>query len=254
MFVACLKKELREDVRRYRFLVLVGLLLIFAILSPAIAKMMPKILAGMKSNPSAGITITFSREPNVLDGFFQYLKNLNLYPLLIMLIFMGLIPDEMTKGTAEMVLTKPVSRSSFVLSKFLASALVVLVSIVIATAVCLFYSYVLFGKFSPGSFVLVNLYLFIYLLVFVAFVLFLGAFSRSTGAVALGGIAFYVILLVCDSFPRLRPFNPQGLYDATWHVLIGEPVPYLAYSLTSTLVLTATFVVSACLILERKEI
>jgi ABC-type Na+ efflux pump permease subunit len=83
VFRASFKKEIKESIRRYRFLVLIGLLLLFAIAAPVVAKLMPKLLGAMESNSDAeGLKIIFSREPNVFDGFFQYIKNLNLYPFL----------------------------------------------------------------------------------------------------------------------------------------------------------------------------
>lgn len=255
MLWASFKKEIKESIRKHRFLVLIGLLLLIAIASPTLAKLMPKLLGSMESNSDAeGIKIIFSREPNVLDGFFQYIKNLNLYPIFVILIFMGLISDERTNGTAEMILTKPISRSCFLLSKFLAATLLILMGIIISTGVCLFYSYVLFGSFKIANFILINLYLFFYLVAFVAFIIFMGVISKSTGMVAIGGIGFYVLLLVTGSIPVLRSFNPQTLYNATSLIIINKPAPYLLPSLVSTILLIASFLVAACLIFEKKEI
>lgn len=255
MFIASLKKEIRENARKYRILVLMGLLLLFAIASPVVAKLMPKLLGSMESSANAdGVKIVFGREPNVLDGFYQYIKNLNLYPIFVILLFMGLISDERTSGTAEMVLTKPLSRSCFLLSKFVACTLLVLAGIAVSTGVCLFYSYVLFGPFDPIDFMIINLYLFVYLIAFVAFVLLMGVVSKNTGVVAIGGIGFYILLLVLDSFPVLRRFSPQTLYDATALVIADKPAPLLRYSLSSTLVIITVFLATACVVFEKEEI
>ena len=64
-YLAFVKKELLEQVRTYKLLILFLVFFIFGMLSPLMAKLMPEILSQM---PMDGITITIP-DPTAIDSY-----------------------------------------------------------------------------------------------------------------------------------------------------------------------------------------
>src|SRR5215472_13412441 len=125
IFLPLFKKELYEQYRTYRLLIAVVIFLLMGISAPVITKLTPDLLKSL----GGGIQITLP-PMTATDALNSYLKNMTqLPPLALILLTMGCIADERSRGTAITVLTKPVPRSIFVLAKFLAYELTLLVSV-----------------------------------------------------------------------------------------------------------------------------
>lgn len=114
-YLAFVKKELLEQVRTYKLLILLLVFFIFGMLSPLMAKLMPEILSQM---PMDGITITIP-DPTAIDSYSQFFKNLTQMGLIVLvLLFSGTLTTELSKGTLINVLTKGVTRYAVILAKY----------------------------------------------------------------------------------------------------------------------------------------
>src|SRR5215212_2223069 len=73
------------------------------------------------------LTASFSVEGKVLNGYFMCYVILQLLlvhvPLLIALVAGDMVSGEANMGTLRLLLTKPISRSRFLLSKFIAASI-----------------------------------------------------------------------------------------------------------------------------------
>ena len=88
-------------------------------------------------------------EQTWIDSFNQFFKNLNQIVLIaVIIVFMGSVVGEVERGTALLVLTKSSSRASFIIAKFLAAVVILIISLLIAYAGCLFYTIILFPDVS----------------------------------------------------------------------------------------------------------
>jgi len=92
---------------------------------------------------------TFSVEGNIVNGYFVCYILLQLLlvhvPLLIALIAADMISGEANMGTLRLLLTKPISRTEFILAKFLASACYTVALLVWIAILALFVSMFIFG-------------------------------------------------------------------------------------------------------------
>ena len=114
-YLAFVKKELLEQVRTCKLLILLLVFLYFGMLSPLMAKLMPEILSQM---PMDGITITIP-DPTAIDSYSQFFKNLTQMGLIVLvLLFSGTLTTELSKGTLINVLTKGVTRYAVILAKY----------------------------------------------------------------------------------------------------------------------------------------
>ena len=254
IFWALLKKELREQFRSYRLLIAVIVFLILDISGPIITSLTPALL----SNLGQGVTITLP-PMTATDALQSYLKNmLQLAPLVFILLTMGCVADERNRGTAITVLTKPVPRNHFVLAKFCAYELTLLLSIVLAAAGTYYYTDLLFSALPFASFLLINLALFLLLSGSLAFTVLASVCFRN--AIAAGGLAFVgtIALLLLPSFnATIAEALPSVLFNAerVKQLLAGTAnAPDTVKPLLIGAGLVVIFVGAACVIWRYQEI
>jgi ABC-2 type transport system permease protein len=108
----------------------------------------------------ADLATSFSFDGNLLNGYFVCFVLLNLLlvhiPLLIALIAADMISGEANMGTLRLLLTKPISRTEFILAKFIAATVYTLSLLVWLAILALFVSMFVFG--TDDMFVMKNYY------------------------------------------------------------------------------------------------
>ena len=141
-YLAFTKKELFEFTKTYKLLLLVTVFLIFAFMNPVVAKFTPDLMELLMEE---GIKISLP-EPTIFDSWSQFFKNTTQMGLIVLvIIFSGLISNELSKGTLINMLTKGLSRKTVVLSKFTSSTLVWTLAYFLSALVTFLYS-MLFWK------------------------------------------------------------------------------------------------------------
>ncbi|MCG9900973.1 MAG: ABC transporter permease [Sediminibacterium sp.] len=97
----------------------------------------------------ADFNSSFSVDGNILNGYFVCYVILQLLlvhvPLLIALIAADMVSGEANMGTLRLLLTKPISRTEFILAKFIAAAIYTLLLLIWMAFLALFVSMWVFG-------------------------------------------------------------------------------------------------------------
>ncbi len=260
IFGIALRKELLQQVRTRRILIVAAVFGLFGLTSPLLAYFTPQML---KAIPGAEQFASLVPTPSAADAMIQYIKNLTQFGfVLALLLGMGEIAGEKERGTASLVLCKPLTRTAFVLSKFSAQTLVYILGFGLAAVGGYFYTLVLFGSLDIGLFALLNLALLFWLLPYVALTLLGSVLGKTTGAaagIALGGI---VILLVVSSIPQIAALMPGAL--AGWAGLLGTQAAggaaaapagaAGAAALASSVVLTLVCLIASLGFFEQQEL
>ena len=219
LFLVALQKELLSLWRTKRFLITVAVFGVFGLMSPLLAYFMPQILGSVKG---AEMFADLIPEPTVYDAVGQYIKNITQFGFLIaILLGMGTVSGEKERGTAELILAKPLPRWAFILSKFTAQLLSYTAAFLVATSGAYLYMRILFGEVSLSSFIFVNLLLLLWLLTFVGMTILGSAVGDSIGAsagIALGGS---VLLLLAGSLPQVGALFPGGLVAWAGQIISG---------------------------------
>ena len=95
-------------------LILFGVFLVFGMMSPLLAKLTPLLLKSMNLE---GFNLMIP-EATVIDSYAQLFKNLTQMGMIVLLLlFCGGAAQEISRGTAILVLARGLSRSAFLLSK-----------------------------------------------------------------------------------------------------------------------------------------
>ncbi len=245
-------KELQEQWRTRRAVVMVAVFVLFGLASPLIAKFTPEIL---KSVPGAEQFAGLIPEPTAADAVGQYIKNLTQFGfVLVILLGMGAVAGEKERGTAAIILSKPLPRWAFLLSKFVAQAVVYLVALLLGTLAAYYYTLVLFEPLAFGPFLFGGLLLWLWALVFAAATLLGSTIGKSTGGAAGVALLGAVLLLILGGFPQVSSFFPSALVG--WAAQLGLPgeVPFNGAALSANGVLILAFLITAVALFERQEI
>lgn len=212
MFATLLRKEFLEQKRTSKLLIVMAVFFIAGLISPVLAKYTPVILRSIPDMPAglAGII----PDPTVKDAIGQYIKNVSQFGILLAVLFtMGSIAQEKERGTAAMLLAKPVRRSAVICSKWVVGMAVLAASLGIAAVACYAYTAILFAPISIGKFLLLNFFLLINLGVYLTLALLASTLARSQGMAALGAFGGLVLLLIAGSIPRLGEIMPGQLLN-----------------------------------------
>jgi len=250
MWSAVLSKEIREQVRTYRLLILAATFVVFGFLSPLLAKVGPELMQRFDT----GEMIIQMPTPTTAFALAQYVKNLTQFGvLLVILLTMGAVAREKDKGTAAMILSKPVARSSFLMAKFVAISLSFLVSLALAAAAAYIYTVILFGSLDGVLFTKINLLLAFFLLVFIAITLLCS--TLVTSQVAAGGLAFGVLIIstALGSLPRVGRYAPGAVIAWTNRLAAGDSSDAWP-AVTVSLAIVILSLLAAWPVFERQEL
>ena len=256
-FPVLLGKELREQWRTYRFLVVAVVFVAFAgLLSPIVAKLAPELLKSLTSSAgqtSQPISIQLP-EPTAADAIAQFLKNLTQIGVIaLILVAMGTVALERERGTAATVLSKPVSRLSFLLAKFAALTLTFAISLALAALACWYYTVVLFGSLDAGLFLRLSLLAALYLWVWLAVTFLCSALFKSQ--IAAGGLAFgvYVGSSLLGIVPQLQDYLPGALIEGAGRLSVGAPAD-VGRAVVVSLSVVALCLLAAWRVFEQHEL
>lgn len=251
-FRAFLGKELREIRKTWRMWVLPGILLFLGLTTPVLAAATPYLLK-MTAQRTPGVVIEFPT-PTALDAYLQFMGNLAQLALLAVIVTgAAVVAGGRRAGTAALMLSKPLSRTGFIVAKAVSSLTIVVVATILGAALCIVVTIAVFDASHIAGFVMSVLMWLALAAMFVALMVFLSAAMDRQAPAAGTGIAVYVALFVLTGFPAVRDRTPAGLLAANDAVLKGRHVA-LAAPLATTLVLAMLFVGAAVIGFRRKEL
>jgi ABC-2 type transport system permease protein len=249
IFLTALRKELLEQWRTSRLVIAAVVLAVFGMLSPLLARYMPELIGSL-----APEFANLVPDPTLADAITQYVKNIGQFILLLAIFLtMGAVAQEKERGTAVLMLVKPLGRGTFLAAKFIALGCTLLASL--ALAALLGYAYTLFLFEAPdlGAWLGMNALILLYALVYVALTLLASTLVRSQAAAA--GISFGALLFlgVLGALPRLSEWLPGHL--VAWGTsLFGGPPAGSLPALWASLGIIAACLLAAWLIFERQEL
>ena len=254
IFNTLFKKEILEQIRSKKILILFILFIFVAIASPVLAKAMPAIFKSLNLEQQ-GINITIP-DPTFRDSIDQFVKNLTQIAVLaIVFIFAGAISEEKNKKTLEILLTKPVSRGVFVISKFVSSFLTLSAIYWINVVIFIFYTRSVLGVFNAGNFLELATLLWVYLLLITAVVVFASAIASSTiGAVAIGFVGLIVFGSITSVVQLTEKYSP-GFVLGNYKDIVTDGFNHSALAPTVTsLILIIIFMLVAVLMFRNQEV
>lgn len=181
-YLALTKKELRESLKTSKLLIAAVVFVLSGTGSVILAHYLPDLV---RNQAGSGMTIIVAKQ-TVVDAVDAYVKNVAQIPMLAaILLAMGAVAEERAHGVGAMILSRPVSRVSYVLAKLTGYGLTMLGGLALGAAISFYYINLLFDGASLGPYLLVNLGLAVSLVDVLAITLLCSTLLRS--GVAAGG-------------------------------------------------------------------
>ncbi|MDE6601337.1 MAG: ABC transporter permease [Lachnospiraceae bacterium] len=122
-YLVFVKKEFTENIRNYRFFIMLAVFLTFGMMSAFLAKFTPEILSALAAD------MEMSAAPAALDAWKQFFKNISGVGFSAFIILYGnCLSGEYSKGTLVLMITKGLSRKAVILAKYTVAAVLMTVS------------------------------------------------------------------------------------------------------------------------------
>jgi ABC-2 type transport system permease protein len=250
-FAVLLRKELLEQWRTTRLPIVAAVFLLVGLSSPLLARFTPELIEALAGDQFQIVL----PPPTVADAYDQLAKNLGQFGALIaVLLAMGSVASEKERGTAALLLTKPVGRGAFLVAKIVAIGATLGISTAIAAAGAWFYAYVLFEPLPLAGFVPAMALLWLGLVAFAA-ITFLGStLTRSALAAAGLGVAAFIALGIIGIIPAIGPYLPTGLGAPARALALGQAGVDALGPTIASVALVVALVAAAWLSFRRQEL
>lgn len=247
-----LVKEILENFRTYRFYVLAAALIFFGLTSPIIAKLTPELI---ESALPGGLEIKIP-DPVYKDAYLNFLKNLNQLGLIVLiLVSMGLVAEEKARGTAVLVLIRPLSRSAFIWIKYLVLIGITAICTAVATVGAYLYTLALFEGVQLAGFPLSIVAWFLFACMIVAATTLFSVVMPNQMSAA--GMAFlvYIVFYAAPALGRgLEKYSPGVLLTKGGEVAAGLSAEVLFWPAMTAAALTLFFLWLAAALFNRQEL
>jgi len=244
-----LKKEIKEQIRTHKLLIVAAVFLLFGFATPLLMKYMGQLLEA-----TAGDIVVQMPEPTAAMAIGEYASTLvQVGTLVAVLVTMGAIARERERGLAAMVLSKPVALGAYVTAKLAAATTTFLVSLLLGSAACYAYTVLLIEPTGISAFVAMNLLLALFFVFCLSVTLLCSSLFRSQLAAA--GVALLVLIAqaLLTQVPIIGDYLPAQLTG--WGIgLLSGPHPAAWTALGTTVVLSAACLFLSTVVLRRKEL
>ena len=245
------RKEWMELIRTYRLLIVAVVLVFFGLTSPLLAKFTPEIITLIPGGDTISLLIP---TPTVWDAVAQYVKNVTQFSIILaMLLTMGVVAQEKDKGTAAMILVKPMPRGAFLSAKFVALAFMFAICLMAAGIACYYYTLLLFEALDILHWLGLNALLFLYLMVYIAITLFCSTLTKSQAAAGGMALGLVAILGILGVIPNLGKYLPGELIGWGSRLMQGDTTAsWPAFGICLGLIVIA--LLAAWMIFRKQEL
>lgn len=208
---AFIEKEVLEQLRGGRAMILGILFCLFGIMNPATAKMLPWLLTLMSEQlAESGMQIT-EIEVDAMTSWTQFFKNMPMLLIVFIIMFSGIMTAEYQKGTLINVITKGLKRWKILISKLLVMSVFWTAGYLITFGITYGYNAYFWDNhiaenlfFAAFGYYFVGLWL-------ISIVLLASAVLKSASGVTLFAGAAVIISYLSGFLPAFREYVPTFL-------------------------------------------
>lgn len=250
-FSILFQKEWRENVRNFKILWIPLVFILFGISEPLTYYYLPQILNAVGNVPSDMVfqLPDYTPEQIIMSTIGQYQF---IGMLIVAFGFAGIIARERKNGTATMLYVRPISYTSYVLSKLSIMGILIIGSACIGLLANVYYTYILYGTVDTVAFI-GFLATYSVWLVFAIGVVICASAAFSTGIASVVSVFLLVVVQLVDGLlGAYWTVSPWKLPMYAGQILSGntDTTPFF-WSLIVTLVVVVLLLAGAVYIAKR---
>ena len=200
------KKEWRENLRNYKVFWIPAVFILFGIMEPVTNYFLPQILDSVGNLPEGAVIEIPPPEPaQILAAVLGQYQLIGM--LVLILAYMGTIAGERKSGTATLLYVRPLSFTSYFLSKWMTAGLIAIISVWSGLLAAYYYTFLLFEQVDFVKFIQFAATYSVWILLVVSVVLAASAALPNPGFAAAVALALVFLAQLGD-----------GLLGAYWTV------------------------------------
>ncbi|WP_455662620.1 ABC transporter permease [Pradoshia sp.] len=253
MFGAMLWKEWLELKRSYKLIIVPFAFAIIMVTLPITMKLLPALIEQDLPEGTV-IVVPESTASDIVGGIYANFEQLGL--IVLILVMMGTVASEREKGSASLVLSKPIGRGGYIMAKWLSYSMLSVISFLFGMALTLYYTRILFdGKMEWGAIAQGTLLYLVLILLCVTLTLLFSAIMRSAIFAGFLGLGSYLALTKLGQYlpDAIEKYTPSAFLDSTAKIMLGQEGGILA-PLLVLLVLVAVSLFLSIMLFKRQEL
>jgi ABC-2 type transport system permease protein len=248
-----LYKEFLGLWRTRRVLIVFATMFVFGLLGPISVKYMPTILSSMPGVP-AGLD-EIMPDPDVVLAIDEFVQNSTQFGVILsILVPMGAVVNEKGRGTVAVILSKPVSRISFLAAKWVAYSAIFFGGAILAGLGGYYYLGVLFEWLSPVGFLALVGLMAVYLLMFVMISIFASTITKSQLGAAGLSFGVMIVLGILSVLPAVSPYLPASMLQWGRALALGQEVDGAWGTLLVSVLVMAAACLGSWVVFRRQEL
>ncbi|PWJ51334.1 ABC transporter permease [Faecalicatena contorta] len=251
-YTVFLKKEIFEYTKTYKLLIMLMVFAVFGITNPLMAKLLPEILGSLMAD---SISMSLP-EATAFDAWTQFFKNATQMGLIVtVILFSGVLSSELSTGTLINMLTKGLSRTVVILSKYTCMVLVWTISIALCFGLTYGYTVYLFPGDKTANLLFSTFCLWLFGLFLLAILLLAATLTKSNyGCLLITGAAVVICMLV-NIMPAAHEYNPISLVTDNLGLITNSIEAASLYgTILISCLLSLLFVLLSVLIFRKKQL
>lgn len=229
-----------------------AIVMFFAVVGPPLAKITPELLGSLTAAAPGSLGLpdaTFS------DAYGQWIKNLSQIVLFtIIIMYGGVVSSEIREGTAAFILTKPVSRATFIAAKASVHAMFITVVFALGTFTTWAVTLLTFGSAPSGQLWGAAFLLLLYGILALSYTMLLSVLIPAPAGAAGTGLGIYALLAVGAAWDPLATYGPTAVPGIAAAIAAGQEHVSPAWPAVSSLLTAAAALGAATMIFSRKEL
>lgn len=249
---AFLKKEWMEYYRTGKLIIIVVIFALFGLMNPAIAKLTPFLMEQLSSMEDSGMVITVSTVDASMS-WMQFYKNIPMALVVMLLLFGGILTNELQKGTLIPVLTKGLSRWKVLLTKGINLIMIWTGGYWLCYGITYFYSDYYWDNSIMSNLFFTAFCYWLFGTMIMALMALFSAMTTSFGGVVLGVGVIYFAMTLLGMIPKISSYLPIYL-TSTSELLTGGNTGDYVTAIIITFVITIGAVIAGCMVFNKREI
>lgn len=251
-FGVLFQKEWREHARNFKLIWIPIVFILLGITEPIMTHFLPQIIQSAGNVPEGAVIQFPEMTPEQI-----LLSALNQYQFIGMLIiafgFAGLVARERKNGTAAFVYVRPLSFTSYILSKWMMSNLILLGSLVLGMLGAAYYTNYLFGDFSIPRFIGMLAVYSVWMILALSLTLLFSTLLRPGLAAAVSVFVLAFLPIIDGLVLRYWQYTPFKLYSYAGMVMMGEVDTKDLWITVSIAVLLIIVCVTVSILMAKKK-
>lgn len=251
--IAFLKKELLEQLRTGRLIILGILFVLFGIMNPAVAKLTPWLFEVMADSLAESGMVVTSVTVSAMDSWVQFFKNIPMALIAFVLLESSIFTREYQTGTLVLSLTKGLARFKVVVSKALVLAIFWTVGYWLCFGITYGYNAWFWDNAVARNLLFSVMCWWLFGLWVIALMTLFSTISNTNTGVLLGTGGVVLAASLLGFFPKLQKFLPTLLTDGNSLIYgVADAKTYTAALIIATVTCALCFAVSIPLFNKKR--